>query len=107
MLPFEIAQKEEKALHGIRIRYHEVSGGGQTGSLIRPLGSVLAAWGIREVKSAPPLAAHSVFDRVFVSICISAARVGLSGFGRSARVTQLSALYSPSLVPRISECTQC
>lgn len=68
MLPFEIAQ-EEKALHGIRIRYHEVSGGGQTGSLIRPLGSVLAAWGIREVKSAPPLAAHSVFDRVFVSIC--------------------------------------
>ena len=62
MLPFEIAQ-EEKALHGIRIRYQEVSGGGQTGSLIRPLGSVLAAWGIREVKSAPPLAAHSVFDR--------------------------------------------
>ncbi len=39
MLPFEIAH-EEKALHGIRIRYHEVSGGGQTGSLIRPLGSV-------------------------------------------------------------------
>lgn len=32
MLPFEIAQ-EEKALHGIRIRYHEVSGEAKPGLL--------------------------------------------------------------------------
>ncbi len=53
MLPFEIAQEEEKALHGIRIRYHEVSGGGQTGSLICPLGSVLACMGHSRGKKCP------------------------------------------------------
>ncbi len=58
MLPFEIAQ-EEKALHGIRIRYHEVSGGGQTGSLICPLGSVLACMGHSRGKKVPRLWPHT------------------------------------------------
>ncbi len=72
MLPFEIAQ-EEKSLHGIRIRYHEVSGGGQTGSLIRPLGSVLACMGHLRGKRVPRLWPHTLpltaFSFRFVFSC--------------------------------------